>query len=85
VKECGLDYTQTNKGNAYLSVKSKVKNINAPPIQQGRQGNGGYFIPHYNTLRCTGLERGDSGTRTGTEERAQFKSSKMKENGARIK
>lgn len=29
VKECGFHYTQDNKGNAYLSVNSKVKNIKA--------------------------------------------------------
>jgi len=49
------------------------------------KGNGGYFIPQYNTLRCTGLERGGSGTRTGTEEGARFKSSEIKENRTRIK
>jgi len=49
------------------------------------KGNGGYFIPQYNTLRYTGLERGVSGIRTGTEEGAQFKSSEIKENGTRLK
>ena len=39
----------------------------------------------FNILRCTDLERGSSGKRTGTEEGAQFKSSEIKENRARIK
>jgi hypothetical protein len=47
--------------------------------------NGGYFILQYNTLRYTGLERGGSGTRTGSEEGTQFKSSEIKENRAEIK
>jgi hypothetical protein len=85
VKECGLDYTQTSKGNAYLSLKAKQRTLMPLLYSRLDKGNGGYFIPQYNTFRYTGLERGGSGTRTGTEGGAQFKISEIKENRARIK
>jgi hypothetical protein len=47
--------------------------------------NVSYFIPEYNSVGDTGLERLGSGKQTGTLEGAQLKTSEIKENKASIK
>jgi hypothetical protein len=85
VKECGLDWLHADQqGDAYLSVKSKLKNIEVSPIQQGRQRQWRllHSVAELSTMRW--LRTRGSGTRTETGQGAQFKNLEITENRTRI-